>query len=495
MTRPDRHITIAVLAPGKPKAILLGGLLALLATGVAIGAVLARTSDPRPAARVAVTVERATVGRPIPASFLGLSLEYPNLESYAGSDSRALDPTLVRLIRGLAPYGSPSIRFGGDTTDWTWWPVRGMSRPNGIRYSLTPRWLAVAKALATATGARLLLGVNLEADSRRIADAEVRQFTRAFGRQSITGFEIGNEPELYGSFAWYVLNHVPHYGRPAGYSFRDFMSDFAQIARTMPHAPLAGPDIGGPAWMPYLGRFLSVERRVSLATLHRYPLKRCRASTHRTIGELLANSSSTGLANGLARFARTAHAHHVPLRIDEMNAVSCGGEADVSDTFAAALWSVDALFSLARVGIDGVNIHTRPRTPGELFTITHVHGNWRARIHPEYYGLMLFAQAAPPGARLLKVAGGDGKTVRIWATTAASVVRVVLINKSTHDRRTIVLRVPAARMSTGSLERLEARSAHSTRGAKLTSAGPISARNGSYVIALPAASAALLTLQ
>jgi hypothetical protein len=494
LTRLGPVITINLLRPGKPKLFALAAPVAVLATAVAIGAVFARSSTSDAASRVRVTVERAFVGRPVPAGFLGLSMEYPDLEGYAGTSGHALDPILVRLIRGLAPYGNPSLRFGGDTTDWTWSPIRAMARPNGIRYSISRRWLAVAKALSTATGAHLLLGVNLEADSRRIADAEVRRFTSTFGRQSIAGFEIGNEPELYDSFAWYVLNHQPHYGRPRGYTFGDFMADFARIASTMPHAPLAGPDIGGPAWIPYLGRFLSGERRVGVATLHRYPLKRCRASVHLTIGELLANSASTGLANGLARYAEIAHAHHVPLRIDEMNAVSCGGEAGVSNTFAAALWSIDALFSLARVGVDGVNIHTRPRTSGELFTVARAHGHWRAVVHPEYYGLALFAQAAPPGARLLKISGANLRAVRIWATDDAGTVRVALVNKSTADARTISLRLPATGAGTGSLERLQDRSAHSTSGASLSAGAPISPQNGSYVVRLPAASAALLTV-
>src|SRR5205085_12512494 len=140
-------ITITLLRPGKPKLFALAAPVAVLATAVAIGAVFARSSASDAASRIRVTVERAFVGRPIPAGFVGLSMEYPDLEGYVGTSDHALDPILVRLIRGLAPYGNPSLRFGGDTTDWTWSPIRGMARPNGIRYSLSRRWLAVAKAL------------------------------------------------------------------------------------------------------------------------------------------------------------------------------------------------------------------------------------------------------------------------------------------------------------------------------------------------------------
>ena len=44
-----------------------------------------------------------------------------------------------------------------------------------------------------------------------------------------------------------------------------------------------------------------------------------------------------------------------------MNSVACGGKAGVSDTFASALWALDALFAVARSGADGVNLHMFPR--------------------------------------------------------------------------------------------------------------------------------------
>ena len=348
----------------------LAGLIAI----IVIGGVLARSSSAGAPAVTRVTVERASTGRPIPAGYLGISLEYPDLETYAGSNPKDINPVFVHLIGNLAGGQSPSVRIGGDTTDWTWWPIPGKRRPNGVRYTLSHRWLRVLNALTRQTSARVLLGINLEVNSRRVAAAEAHAFVKGLGVKAIDGLEVGNEPELYASFPWYILNGTRVYGRPTGYSFGDFMHDFRVVSHALGHVPIAGPNIGGPEWMPHLPRFLNGERNVSVATLHRYPLKHCRSVAHNTVEDLLNNSSSRGLADGLAGYARTAHAHHIPLRIDEMNAVSCGGESGVSDTFASALWSVDALFELAHVGIDGVNIHTRPGSTGELFKISESHG-------------------------------------------------------------------------------------------------------------------------
>ena len=93
------------------------------------------------------------VSRPIPAGFIGLSIEYPSLLAYSGNRPGAPNPTFIKLVQELNPSGSPIIRFGGDTTDWTWWPTRGVKRPPGIRYALTRRWLAVTRATARALDA------------------------------------------------------------------------------------------------------------------------------------------------------------------------------------------------------------------------------------------------------------------------------------------------------------------------------------------------------
>ena len=69
--------------------------------------------------------------QPVPAGFLGLSMEFKGLAAYAGSDPQAVDPVFENLIRDIAPHQHPSLRIGGDSTDWTWWPVAGARKPAG----------------------------------------------------------------------------------------------------------------------------------------------------------------------------------------------------------------------------------------------------------------------------------------------------------------------------------------------------------------------------
>jgi hypothetical protein len=486
--------------------------LALVAVVVAVAAgASGTTSSPHSTAAGAtvITVSPQTEGKPIPAGFVGISMEFRGLETYLGTDPKALNPVFEQLLRNIAPNQRGVLRIGGDSTDWTWWPVPHTRPPGGVRFSLNRDWLAVAKSVAQAAGLRLILGINLEANSRRVASAEARAMLGQIGRGHIAGLEIGNEPELYGSFSWFKTPAgTKVYGRPHDYSFPDFLHDYASIASTMPGAPLAGPSTGSPAWIADLGQFLDQERRVGMVTLHRYPLKRCEKTTVVTIGQLLARESSAGLAESVAPSVGLAHAHHLPLRIDELNGVSCGGMRGVSDSFASALWALDALFQMARVGVDGVNFHTEPNRINEIVSATNTGGMWSSFVHPQYYGMMLFAQAAPPGSWLLHVTGASG-SLRAWATRAPNgQLRIVLINDGA--ARSIAVRLPRSH-GVGTLSLLRAPSLAAKSGVTLggqsfgarTTTGQLAGKqtlttvkpSGSgYVVQLPAGSAGLLTV-
>ena len=87
-----------------------------------------------------------------------------------------------------------------------------------------------------------------------------------------------------------------------------------------------------------------------------------------------------------------------------------------------------------------------PGSHYELFTVSQdVTGAWQAFVHPEYYGLLMFAQAFPPGARLLPVTAPSGP-VKVWATVGADgTTRVVLINQDPSAEHDVQLQLPARR--------------------------------------------------
>ncbi len=464
------------------------------------------------------------ISRPVASDFLGLAMEYRAIPEVTGAGLQGVNRVLVQLIRNLSPQGRPSLRIGGQSTDRSWWPVAGMSRPPGITYDLTSGWMAAARTLAVATDAKLILGVGLEANRPRIDTVEASQLLSGIGRRYLGAFEIGNEPELYRVVPWYrKLRGVPIpwyskvgteiFSRGPRYGPQGFVSDFSRALAALPAGPVAGPVTSLQPWFDAFRRFVSRGSRVRMVTWHAYGLNQCvmvpTSPQFPSVPNLLSARASRGFFNGISPSVALAHSAGDTFRVDEMNSVTCNGRVGVSNTFASALWVLDALFTLAGDGVDGVNIHTYPDAANGLFDFTRAHGQWAGTVHPIYYGLVMFAQAAPAGSRILRVVAPGAGAVRVHATLAPDHrTRVLLINNSL-SHSTLALVHGAAGAGAGVLERLLARSAYATGGVTLGGASfgqtttgmlppvnttAVSARSGAYAVSLPPASAALLTL-
>jgi hypothetical protein len=440
------------------------------------------------------------------------------LPALTGDDPAAVDPVLVQLIRNLTPGQAPVLRIGGDSTDQTWWPTPGVVAPilPVANYALTPGWFQTTAALARALNARLILGINLAIDQPALAAAEAQAMLTQIGRRSIAAFEIGNEPDLYGSYPEYMSPGgllVPVRGE--GYDFGDFMEQFAAVDQALPHLPIAGPALArGSRWVVDLPQFVVAEPGLRMITLHLYSLTRCdtppSSPLYPTIAHLLSDSTTTALTRSVASSVALADASHLELRVDELNSVTCGGTAGVSNTFASALWALNALFALDQAGVTGVNIHMFAGAQYAPFSVAEADGVWSASVAPEYYGLLMFAQATPTGSRIMPSVSLRRARVKVWATiTPDKTIRVVLINESASSRN-VVLKAPHGAAGRATAERLLAPSLSATNGVTLrgltfgasTDTGilsgvshvaRISPVKGLYRIGLPAASATMLT--
>jgi hypothetical protein len=129
-----------------------------------------------------------------------------------------------------------------------------------VTYSISSRWLAVVRALAEGTGARFILGVNLEANQPLIAAAEARALLSGLGIRSVLALEIGNEPNWYATLPWYrnsAGRQVP--GRPTTYDVRAFTAEFSALRKPLPRVALAGPAVGALPWLRNLPGLLVAE--------------------------------------------------------------------------------------------------------------------------------------------------------------------------------------------------------------------------------------------
>ena len=283
----------------------------------------------------------ATAG-PIPADFLGLGYEISSVAA-PGLLSAGNHP-YVQLVRTLGPQGV--IRVGGNTSDYASFQPQAaaVSTPAGTVVNE-----AALKDLASflkATGWRLIWGLNLgkgtEAEAVEEAIA-VSSITRA----SLLAFEIGNEPDLFG-------RGTRH--RHRDYSYNQYLQEYRRYKRAirfrLPAAPFAGPDAADS--VDWFARFAKDEGGdLKLLTHHYY--RECAHPTT-TLDKLL--NPDPKLDPELTAFAAASSAAHVPFRICETNSFCGGGKDGVSNSFGAALWSLDFLFKLAFAGAAGVNMET-----------------------------------------------------------------------------------------------------------------------------------------
>ena len=474
-----------------------------------------------------LSVAGTTVARPLPRDFVGIAIRFDTVTAWEPGGSAPPNPVLSQLIRSLDPTGRPSIRVGGDSSDRSWWPTAGVPQPLGVTETLGPAWGQALKQLALSTDAKLLLGLNLEANRVRLDRNEARHFLQILGTRYIGALEIGNEPDLYPLIPWYKLvdgKAEPWYvhggtsvfARRRTYGPAQFGDELARTLAVLPRLPEAGPETGHPQWVQ---RFIDVVRPRGLPmtlTSHAYGLNQCvkdpAARSYPSVSHLLTLfASRENMLHYDAPYIALAHADGGSFRVDEMGSVTCRGRAGVSNTMASALWAMDALFYLDSQDVDGVNLHSYPGSSNGLFDFVHTNGIWDATVHPLYYGALMFAQAAPAGSRLLAVQGDAQPQLRAWSTLGSDhKVRVLLINDSLRSAGQITVRSPVGWGSrAASIERLVAPRAGArtdiTLGGQSFAPGTggrlpapqhltVSPRRGAYPVSVAAGTAALLTL-
>lgn len=354
----------------------------------------------------------------IPANFIGLGYEISSIARPGLLSSQ--NAVYGQLVRTLGKQGV--IRVGGNTSDYASYKETGepFSSPEKMGGSVINA--AVLRDLGTfldATGWQLIWGLNLGNGTPEKAVLEAKAVIAA-AKNHLIAFEIGNEPDLFSS-------HESH--RQIGYSYDTYLREYRTyrdaLRKAIPDVPLAGPDAADAT--DWVVRFARDEGKdIKLLTHHYY---REGQNPSSTIDKLLHPDPK--LDPLLAKLRAASDASRVPFRICETNSFSGGGKSGVSDTFAAALWVLDFMFTLAAGGCAGVNIETGVNQLGFISSYSPIgddeHGQYWAA--PEYYGMLAFAQSGR-GRVIGSTIDAGGRNINAYATQAApDRVVLIIINK------------------------------------------------------------------
>ena len=413
----------------------------------------AAADAPRADQTVRLKVDTTRVLGTIPADFIGLGYEISSVAT-PGLLS-ANNRRYVQLVRTLGPHGV--IRVGGNTSDDAAFSPDGksVSAPKGT--VVNEANLQDLASFLDATGWKLIWGLNLGSGNESNAVAEAQSVAAAV-KHKLLAFEIGNEPDLFGR------GKGAH--RKAGYGYDHYVKEYrrykAVIRAKLPDAPFAGPDAASAT--DWVARLAADEGRdLKLLTHHYY--REC-AGPGSTLDKLLYPDPK--LAPELQKLQAASESSHVPYRICETNSFCGGGKPGISDTFGAALWTLDFMFTLASAQAAGVNIETGVNQLGFVSSYSPIgddqHGNYQAK--PPYYGMLAFAQASE-GQRVATLFDASGINLTAYAVTSTQDrLRITIINKDASRGAAVKITAPR-RFANATVLRLTAPSLASEDGVKL----------------------------
>ncbi len=519
MTRTPRR-------PARRAAIGVG--LTLPAVLATVAATVAPTATAGPAAEVTITVDAAHPGRVIPRDFVGLSFEADQLHRTWTDPRRGNAAALLRNLR------VGNLRFSANQVDNTaWMPDPAAPTPawaiNGQR--IVPADLSRVGRLAAATGWSVDLGVNL-GHFDPAAAANQAAAAHALIGAGLRSIQIGNEPNAYALLA---LSSTRRPYDPASY-VRDVAVYRTAIRAAAPGIPIEGPDTAGGAVgvppiddaayprlvAPWLTAYSAAfGASVRFLNTHYYPYVNVTrlgvpAGTADAVGalptvdRLLSPATTAKQVVFLRQFAATARGAGLAPRLTETNSVAKEGREGVTNSFGAALWTVDYLLTAAQEGIVGVNLHNQvddcQSYPLFCFPDAAARRRDAARVNPNYYAALLVSQMSG-GALLPTTTTGRAHVTAHAVRAPDGTVKVAVTNLERAFRGRVTVAVTGAD-GTATVQRLtgpsitavqRTRFAGSAVGAdgsfRAGPGAPITASNGRLRLLMDRPGAALLTVR
>lgn len=292
--------------------------------------------------------------QPIAASFLGVSIEPNSVTEYAKTDLlRNLFDSLGRV---------PPIRLGGIMSDHT------LTVPDlNQSYVANPN-ITAAEFIYIREDWYDLFNEYYHPDTQWTYTLNFGHTDNDFG--NATYMQQWAETKL-NPWAWEAGNEIDHYYaqgyRDEGWDvaqyipqFNEFVSKFNSSLLWQAAVFADPPDV--PSQHDEIDDFSIVNLTKtgfnrSLYSVHLYPQSNCDAGRVLWLSLDLLSSHETIWTNLSQYIPQVDAAKPGTLVLGETNSVSCSGKSGISDTFGAALWTVDYALTALTIGLKRVYFH------------------------------------------------------------------------------------------------------------------------------------------
>lgn len=436
-------------------------LLAALAGGLQ-GCATAGSPPSRAATPMAtVAVDTKHPGAAVPADFVGLSFEASQLLPNANG-VRYFRPDNRPLIKLFHTLGVRNLRIGGNTSDRDAKQLPGEADLDSLF------------AFARAADVKVIYCLRLHHGDPQ-ADAQTAKYILDRYAPLVECFSIGQEPSAYPTETVDTRARTERMGAAnEKYQYAQYREEWKKFAGAIlaaaPEAKFCGPSVhNNGEWARKFIADFGWSNHVVLVTEHLYPGGSGNRVPTPEVGidrmladaDAMTNSFPKVYQKLYASFVPAAAAADLPYRLEEVNNYFNGGAANVSDTFASALWGLDFLWWWAEHGAAGLNFHTgdkvaagyelRPSKYTAFFTATNGY-----HVRPLGYGIKAFDLGGHGRMLPVTITGGVAPlNVSAYAVLCdAKTVCVTLINKkygAAAETLPIKLDIPASRVVRGKI--------------------------------------------
>jgi hypothetical protein len=369
------------------------------------------------------------------ASFASLSLEKSSINRSPVYLSSA-NTDLIGLLNAL---GSGVLRIGANSVDETTWMPDGSGKTGG---QVAPIDITnFATMIQQCPEWKVIYGLNYRGKdgstaSPALATDEAQYAAEQLGSQ-LLGFEIGNEPDLYGDGLSYSI--FLNGGTLSDGTVVSGWNQYAEAIRAVvPNAVLTGPAASSDS-KGWAEEFAASEAgNIALLTEHYYISNYSSAAP--SIPGMLTYPSPH-LITALQNLQSAASANNMPFRIDECNSYFASkNPAGVANAFAAALWAIDFIFTNAQYGSSGVNFHNTGNTSG--YAAIGESNSVVESVQPLYYGSFFFSevfQHNPKGVLYQSTLDATGVALTAYVVGKPNGTFVILNNKDTTNAASVTI--------------------------------------------------------